>query len=480
VTSSSLTMLSRSAALLESVAQALTFAIDDPAGHSSWNTTLCSDTISSCKRHRGPEETKSNALTVFDSSAIPPITIEKYLSRLSQYFRCSDAAFIAALILVDRLLEYDGGRLPLTTRNVHRLFLASLVVAVKYHEDLVYSNSHYAKAGGVQVREVNRLERVVVATLDFELRVEPEQYRTYEASLKMLSATRATVTPTRSALGTIDTAGVSLREGATVSNAVLAAGLAGGLAATKAAIAAKVVAEASAKPAPPAITPQIAPSPATSMEGAEVDSSDSVPVSAVSANTGASMQAAPIAAPANPPISIQMPSLGDSQGSATSRDEASMSPFSQQSKGDDSVAYPSAATVAAAAKAATAAAAARRGARPGNSDRCTTRERCSGATAAGVLLCNGPQGLQAVGHTQRYSTEPVLGLEKVMVSSVGQIGWENQGAWWCPDSMEASVMGPTGQMTGQMAGWAATTSVVPKFCTEWPAGNNYSNAWSYH
>merc|ERR1719434_529968 len=103
--------------------------------------------------------------------------------RLSTNFKCSDAAFVAALIVVDRLLEYDGGRLPLTMRNVHSIFFASLVVAVKYNEDLVYSNSHYAKAGGVHLREVNRLERVLLAAFDFDLRITPEEYHKYEAAL---------------------------------------------------------------------------------------------------------------------------------------------------------------------------------------------------------------------------------------------------------------------------------------------------------
>merc|ERR1719434_324913 len=111
--------------------------------------------------------------------------------RLSTNFKCSDAAFVAALIVVDRLLEYDGGRLPLTMRNVHRVFLASLVVAVKYHEDLVYSNSHYAKTGGVHLREVNRLERVLLVALDFDLRIEEEQYQLYEATLLRLSVAAA-------------------------------------------------------------------------------------------------------------------------------------------------------------------------------------------------------------------------------------------------------------------------------------------------
>lgn len=173
----------RRSSLVESVAQALSFAINDPVGHSSWASTQQHDSL--CKRRRGAAEAQ-RAATVFDSSAIPPIGIDKYLMRLSATFKCSDASFIAALILVDRLLSYDGGRLPLTMRNVHRVFLASLVVAVKYHEDLVYANSHYAKAGGVVLREVNRLERVLLAALDFDLRVDFEQYQMYEAALLAL------------------------------------------------------------------------------------------------------------------------------------------------------------------------------------------------------------------------------------------------------------------------------------------------------
>jgi len=167
-------------ALVASVAKALSFAISDPTGHTSW--ALSQKHESPCKRRRGITETQRSA-TVFDSSSIPPIGIDKYLMRLSANFKCSDASFIAAFIVVDRLLEYDGGRLPLTEQNVHRIFFASLVVSVKYHEDLVYSNSHYAKAGGVHLREVNRMERTLLAALDFDLRISPEQYQTYEAAL---------------------------------------------------------------------------------------------------------------------------------------------------------------------------------------------------------------------------------------------------------------------------------------------------------
>lgn len=194
-------MTSRSAVLVENVAQALSWAIEDPSGHQSWNTSVFSNLSSEelCgKRRRGAEETKQ-AATVFDSSQIPPIGVHPYLSRLCATFRCSDATFIAALIVVDRVLGYDGGRLPITMRNVHRLFLGALVVAVKYHEDLVYANSHYAKSGGVRLREVNRLERTILLALDFDLRVSPEQYRLYEDIL--LNWSRASPTQALSPSG---------------------------------------------------------------------------------------------------------------------------------------------------------------------------------------------------------------------------------------------------------------------------------------
>eukprot|EP00929_Paragymnodinium_shiwhaense_P118886 TRINITY_DN90786_c0_g1_i1.p1 TRINITY_DN90786_c0_g1~~TRINITY_DN90786_c0_g1_i1.p1 ORF type:complete len:345 (-),score=41.38 TRINITY_DN90786_c0_g1_i1:225-1259(-) len=177
-------------ALVKSVARALEFAINDPSAHLAWNDNVCRNTFTDCGgkwRLRDVAETKQ-AATIFDSSVIPPIGIEKYLLRLATTFRCSDSSFVAALIVVDRLLVYDGGRLPLTMRNVHRVFLASLLVSVKYHEDLVYSNNHYAKGGGVHLKEVNRLERMILATLDFDLRVQPEQFELYQGMLHEFGA----------------------------------------------------------------------------------------------------------------------------------------------------------------------------------------------------------------------------------------------------------------------------------------------------
>jgi len=157
-----------SADLVRSVAQALVLAIE-------------------CRRHTDSNDKDEAAPHIFDSSVVPNVSVEKYLHRLKAVFECSDAVFVLALIIVDRLLENDRIQPHrLTMRNVHRLFLASLIVTVKYNEDLVFGNSHYARAGGIQLREVNRLERFFVRALDYNFHVQPEQYEVWEQALRAL------------------------------------------------------------------------------------------------------------------------------------------------------------------------------------------------------------------------------------------------------------------------------------------------------
>lgn len=126
---------------------------------------------------------------LFESVVVPNITIEKYLRRLKAGFKCSDTAFVLALIIVDRVLEnpaQDPHRLSVT--NVHRLFLASLIAAVKFNEDLVYNNSQYAKAGGIQLKEVNRLEMHLFRFLGFSFYVAAETYQEYDRHLRDVAA----------------------------------------------------------------------------------------------------------------------------------------------------------------------------------------------------------------------------------------------------------------------------------------------------
>lgn len=177
------------AALAEGVGQALAWAIEDPLGHASWHADTChpSSALGCSAAPSNPRfQCFGNAVAVFQSTAVPPVSIHAYVKTLTERFGCSNSTYVAALLVVDRLqlaLGGAAGRLPLTAFNVHRVFLASLVVAVKYTEDIVYKNKHYAKWGGVHLKEVNRLEMVLLRCIDFDLRMTPEQYQKYEEFL---------------------------------------------------------------------------------------------------------------------------------------------------------------------------------------------------------------------------------------------------------------------------------------------------------
>ena len=57
------------------------------------------------------------------------------------------------------------------------------------------SNAHYAYVGGIQLKELNRLEHHLVIELDFDLHIDPDEYRAYESALGALLAPQALRSP---------------------------------------------------------------------------------------------------------------------------------------------------------------------------------------------------------------------------------------------------------------------------------------------
>lgn len=80
------------------------------------------------------------------------------------------------MVYVDKVVAKSAGRLVLSPLNVHRLLLASLLVAVKAYSDEFYNNSYFASVGGVSTTEMNALERLLLKTLDFDLVVRQEEF----------------------------------------------------------------------------------------------------------------------------------------------------------------------------------------------------------------------------------------------------------------------------------------------------------------
>lgn len=107
----------------------------------------------------------------FYSKRPPPISTEDYLMRMHKYCPMSTAVYLASSLYITRLAIQDR-ILPVTPRNVHRLLLACLRVAMKALEDLSWPHARFSKVGGVSESELGRLEITFCYLMDFTLKVD--------------------------------------------------------------------------------------------------------------------------------------------------------------------------------------------------------------------------------------------------------------------------------------------------------------------
>ena len=108
---------------------------------------------------------------------IPPISIKDYLERLCKYSKINTSTIILILIYIDRICNIQ--KFKLTYYNVHKLILASMVIAIKYNEDEYYSNKFYSKLGGVSISEIVFLEYNFLSLIHYNLFVNNELFKKY-------------------------------------------------------------------------------------------------------------------------------------------------------------------------------------------------------------------------------------------------------------------------------------------------------------
>jgi hypothetical protein len=114
------------------------------------------------------------------------ISVAEYIERLIRYTRCEEASLITSLIYIDRICEHTP--LALTESNIYRVFLASLIIAIKYNEDEIYSNNFYAKVGGIPREEIDRIEYEFLKLINYSLYVNSETYQKYKVYIKQFRA----------------------------------------------------------------------------------------------------------------------------------------------------------------------------------------------------------------------------------------------------------------------------------------------------
>lgn len=121
---------------------------------------------------------RKSEMSEFEAGKACPLTASAYLKRIMKYGGCSPCCVVVGLMYLQRLKQ----RMPtvcLTSGNMQRLLLTSVMVAAKFLDDLYYSNKHWARIGGLNLQDVNALELKLLFQLSFAMGVTREEYQEY-------------------------------------------------------------------------------------------------------------------------------------------------------------------------------------------------------------------------------------------------------------------------------------------------------------
>ncbi len=144
-----------------------------------------------------------SALThMFDGIKQPKISVEKYICRLVRYLNsfhehdpspdsAGMRAILVATLYIDRIREMHPNFI-LNSMNIHRLLLATTVIANKFLEDDHPTNEFMAGVGGVELKEINNLESELCEGLNFHIFVTLEElkqlYRSHDPEVPHMPA----------------------------------------------------------------------------------------------------------------------------------------------------------------------------------------------------------------------------------------------------------------------------------------------------
>lgn len=181
-----------------------------------------------------------NSIISFKGKHVPQIGLEQYFHRIQKYCPTTNDVFLSLLIYFDRISKKCNSKLQeaMTTKeqqqeeetsdheqnhldnnslietedkellykgekcaedheptnetnenqqqtfvmdsyNIHRLIIAGVTVSTKFFSDFFYSNSRYARVGGISLKEMNHLELQFLVLCDFEMLISVEEMERY-------------------------------------------------------------------------------------------------------------------------------------------------------------------------------------------------------------------------------------------------------------------------------------------------------------
>lgn len=132
------------------------------------------------------------AMTSFHCLRAPSVSLREYLGRVRRFFGCSAECYVLGLVYLDRVVKRHQ-HVSFSHLSSHRMLVCSMMLAAKFQDDCFYSNTFYAKVGGLKVEELNRLENKMVQLLDYRLYVSAQEFELYHSILCKADAATATM-----------------------------------------------------------------------------------------------------------------------------------------------------------------------------------------------------------------------------------------------------------------------------------------------
>jgi len=127
----------------------------------------------------------ASSLPAFEGKQVPSISIHDYVDRLIRYVDAwagekasiASTGVSAALMAIEYLDRLTVG---ISARSVHRLYMCAVLISVKFTEDFSISNRFWAKVGGIDLDEMNRMEVSFCALLDWKLKISREEFESQQ------------------------------------------------------------------------------------------------------------------------------------------------------------------------------------------------------------------------------------------------------------------------------------------------------------
>ena len=69
-------------------------------------------------------------------------------------------------------------------KTFFRVVFTTILLAIKYIEDIYYCNEYYSRVAGISLEELNSLEGEMLDLLDFSLYVHPTLFKQYKNKIK--------------------------------------------------------------------------------------------------------------------------------------------------------------------------------------------------------------------------------------------------------------------------------------------------------